>query len=213
MGSALLTMFGLALLCCLGVVHGEYMLIDTDSGEILEKTPNSNEEFGSDYGSHWTPKAYGHTPTPETEPVTCTWDLWGAWSGTSATCGSGTRTRSRVCRCSDGTTKGADSCGGGSSTESTQVNNGPCYTCNMGQWTQWSGSSVSCGTSTSNRSRTCVCTDGVSRPSECGGGSTTDSRTNNHGACPTAAPVWTPKPYRRHRMRRNNVGHRREISS
>merc|ERR1712042_421741 len=147
MGSALLTMFGLALLCCLGVVHGEYMLIDTDSGEILEKTPNSNEEFGSDYGSHWTPKAYGHTPTPETEPVTCTWDLWGAWSG----------------------------------------------------------SSVSCGTSTSNRSRTCVCTDGVSRPSECGGGSTTDSRTNNHGACPTAAPVLTPKPYRRHRMRRNRM--------
>merc|ERR1712042_204170 len=170
MGSALLTMFGLALLCCLGVVRGEYMLIDTDSGEILEKTPNSNEEFGSDYGSHWTPKAYGHTPTPETEPVTCTWDLWG-----------------------------------GSSTESTQVNNGSCYTCNMGQWTQWSGSSVSCGTSTSNRSRTCVCTDGVSRPSECGGGSTTDSRTNNHGACPTAAPVWTPKPYRRHRMRRNRM--------
>merc|ERR1712098_514619 len=202
MGSAPLTMFGLALLCCLGVVHGGFKLIELEDGEILEVDPDIAEP-GDDYGSNWTPNPYGHKPAPETEPpVTCTWD---AWSGFSATCGSGQKTRSRVCRCSDGNTSGADSCGGGSSTESTPVSLGPCYTCNMGQWSQWSGSSLTCGTSTSARSRSCTCTDGVPRASECGGGSTSDSRTNNHGACPTAAPVWTPKPYGRHRMRRNRM--------
>merc|ERR1712058_215537 len=92
MGSALLTMFGLALLCCLGVVHGGYKLIETEDGEILERDPEIAEP-GDDYGSNWTPNPYGHKPAPETEPpVTCTWDSWGAWSGFSATCGSGQKT-------------------------------------------------------------------------------------------------------------------------
>merc|ERR1712002_481907 len=180
-------------------------LIGTNDGALVDPDPNfepepAAEEFGDNYGDHWTPRTYGQTQAPETAaPVTCTWDNWGGWSGTSATCGSGTKTRSRRCSCSDGTTGASGSCGGGSSTESTQVNNGPCYTCSMGPWSMWSGASASCGTSTSNRSRSCVCTDGVSRPSECGSGSTTDSRTNNHGPCTTKAPVWTPKPYRRRR--------------
>merc|ERR1712142_1438089 len=124
----------LSLIVCLGSCAAKSVtktyLVETNDGELNFEPEPKPEEFGDDYGhhgNHWTPRPYGHTPTPETARI------------------------------------------------------------------------VTCGTSTSNRSRSCDCTDGVSRPSECGSGSTTDSRTNNHGPCTTKAPVWTPKPYRRRR--------------
>merc|ERR1712142_1091552 len=122
----------LSLIVCLGSCAAKSVtktyLVETNDGELnyepepkFEPEPKP-EEFGDDYGHHgnlWTPRLYGQPTTqPETVTVTCTWDNWGAWSGTSATCASG-------------------SCGGGSSTESTQVNNGPCYTCSMGPWSMW----------------------------------------------------------------------------
>ena len=166
---------------------------------------DSDEEFGVDYGGGWTPKPYGQTAPPETEPpVTCQWNSWSPFAG-GVTCGSGTKSRSRGCICTDGSSSGC----GGSASETQPDNKGPCYSCTWDSWSGWSQGTQTCGTETVTKNRSCKCTDGVSRStSECGGGSITERKQINKGYCTTRAPYttqgWTPKPYRRRlrRMRR-----------
>merc|ERR1719209_237589 len=183
--------------------YSKKYLIETDEGTLKKK-----QEHGKDYYGGYAPKPYGHVPGPA-EPApqpalrTCAFDSWGSWGSQTETCGRGIQTRTRDCRCSDGTTSGCS----GQSQETKQYDNGPCYTCQYGSWTQWSGTSVTCGTSTSTRRRSCTCTDGVSRTSECRGPST-ETKQNDHGSCTTkwttTTPRWTPKPYRgrKRRMKR-----------
>merc|ERR1739844_99165 len=171
--------------------YSKKYLIETDEGTLKKK-----KEHGKDYYGGYAPKPYGHSPS-ERE---CGFESWGSWGSQSVTCGPGTQTRRRDCRCSDGTTYG---CSAPSQEETKQFDNGPCYTCAYGSWTQWSRASVTCATSTSTRTRRCTCTDGVSRTSECSGPST-EPKEIDHGPCTTKwvatttwkAPVWTPKPYR-----------------
>ena len=91
-----------------------------------DNLPESNEEFGADYGNH--PVPYGAPPPPPYEPpppppVTCSWTPWSAWNGRGG-CGS-SQSKTRSCSCSDGSGGDAGSCGGG---QSTQTKSAPACT-------------------------------------------------------------------------------------
>ena len=188
-----------------GVIHtkkeyGKDYFVPTPYGELSE---NENDYF--------VPKPYVEVnesdPTPAA--VSCSWGGWGGWAS-SVTCGTGTSSRSRTCSCSDGSTGSEGRCAG-ESEQRMSVNTGPCYTCMLSSWSPYSGSSATCGTSTSTRSRSCTCSDGISRPRECGGRSGTETREILGAPCKNAVPVqtttatpWSTKPYIR---RKSTIRH------
>ncbi|XP_013396343.1 A disintegrin and metalloproteinase with thrombospondin motifs adt-1-like [Lingula anatina] len=95
------------------------------------------------------------------------WSDWGAWSGCSASCGSGTRKRSRICPV-------ALSCAGdGTQTEGCSAKACGTWT----EWKPWTTCTVTCGGGSQTRSRTC---DGGS---DCPG-SDSESRACNSDSCP-----------------------------
>jgi len=86
-----------------------------------------------------------------TEEVHCQWGGYGQWSQCSATCGGGTRSRTRdvLIRKS----KGGRSCSG-SRTQYSQCNTQPCpVNCLWGSWTAWSSCTKTCGGGTTSRTR------------------------------------------------------------
>ena len=160
---------------------------------------DAGNEYGEDYmpGASWKPKPYG---APH---VSCAWDAWGSWAR-SVTCGSGTSSRYRVCKCSDGSQNDGEKCGEGKSSETKWVNAVPCYTCTLGLWSSFSSSTATCGTWTSYRTRSCDCTDGISRPNGCGhAGALKEFKEHDEGPCGYTTPQWKPKPYRKRRHRRS----------
>ena len=157
--------------------------------------------FGEDYSpgpSPYGPKPYGPKPYgSEQASLSCTWDAWGKWSR-SVTCGSGTKTRHRVCKCADGSQDDGEKCGGGKSSLSMAIDEGPCFTCSMGSWTSFSSSTATCGKRTSVRTRSCTCTDGTKRPDECKG-AVKEFKEYDEGPCAYNTPKWTPKTYTTHK--------------
>jgi hypothetical protein len=108
--------------------------------------------------------------------VNCVLNPWSSWSSCSATCGGGTRSRSR-------TKSSAESCGGTCDVlnESEPCSTGCCPSnCVWAAFGAWSGCSVTCGMGTQTRSRT------VQTAETCGGscpGGTSDSQTCMQPAC------------------------------
>ena len=88
----------------------------------------------------------------------------GAYGACSATCGSGTQTRTRGGSCAP-------------YSESRSCNEGNCPQA-CGQWTQWAACPVTCGGGTRSRSREGGCT------------SFTESEACNTAACPAACTDW-----------------------
>merc|ERR1719315_31151 len=174
-------------------------LVETEDDDV---NPDNVDEFGEDYspGAVLAPKPYGSEPNSQAS-LSCTWDAWGKWSR-SVTCGSGTKTRHRVCKCADGSQDDGEKCGGGKSSLSMAIDEGPCFTCSMGSWTSFSSSTATCGKRTSVRTRSCTCTDGTKRPDECGE-AVKEFKEYDEGPCPYNTPKWTPKPYRKRRHRRS----------
>ncbi|XP_013418821.1 A disintegrin and metalloproteinase with thrombospondin motifs adt-2 isoform X2 [Lingula anatina] len=109
----------------------------------------------------------------EQSKLTGTWNDWGQWSGCSATCGGGTRTRTRTCP------TGQNCAGDSSQTEGCNAN--ACGT--WSDWSAWTTCTVTCAGGSQTRSRTC------NGGSDCPG-SATESQDCNTGACP-ATPTWT----------------------
>ena len=111
--------------------------------------------------------------------VNCAWDDWSSWSSCSITCGTGTKSRSRVIKTHE--ENGGTACTGDSS-EISQLSCGTCpagkiYTnfhsvvvksnplakillyfphlvnCAWDDWSSWSSCSMTCGTGTKTRTR------------------------------------------------------------
>ncbi|XP_076471616.1 uncharacterized protein LOC143301299 [Babylonia areolata] len=86
--------------------------------------------------------------------VTGTWSSWGAWTDCSATCEGGQATRQRMCQPANGTT-GQAICDGiaqevqACSIEACPVDGG------WGRWLAWLPCSVTCGSGTQSRQRSC----------------------------------------------------------
>ena len=206
--------------------YSKKYLIETEEGKMFTKllrinflnvkgTPKKKaDEHGADY---YAPKPYGYQTQTDGRAVTCSLTNWGSWSSASATCGPSTQTRTRECKCSDGTSNCAY---GKLGKETRRVKLLPCYACQFGSWTSWSAATATCGKSILTREQRCKCTDGVSRPNACGSGSgggvVRQTKEDDHGPCTTKWTTkwatttkwethnWTPKPYRgkKRRMKR-----------
>ncbi|XP_013391772.1 A disintegrin and metalloproteinase with thrombospondin motifs adt-1 isoform X3 [Lingula anatina] len=110
--------------------------------------------------------------------VTVNWNPWSSFSPCSATCGTGTRYRSRNCPL-DG------ACIGGEARETIPCDAGACPV-NWNQWSPFSSCSATCGSGVIFRSRTCPI-DGA-----CIGGAAREERTCDAGPCPVFWGEWGP---------------------
>ena len=91
---------------------------------------------------------------PMGEPVDCQVGPWSAWSECSASCGTGTQTRTREIVVA--AEHGGAACPS-TLEEQRQCNTHPCpVDCQVGAWSAWSECSASCGTGTQTRTREIV---------------------------------------------------------
>uniref|UniRef100_UPI00193A61B8 uncharacterized protein LOC120335429 n=1 Tax=Styela clava TaxID=7725 RepID=UPI00193A61B8 len=110
------------------------------------------------------------------------WLQWGIWSSCSASCGKGTRTRSRICSRMD---NGDFMCEGPASEEVMCIEGNCPY---LTEWTNWSDCDVTCGSGTRRRDRVCV--NGVLGEPGCDGPDA-DFEDCAFNGCPTWTS-WTP---------------------
>uniref|UniRef100_A0A7M5X072 C-type lectin domain-containing protein n=1 Tax=Clytia hemisphaerica TaxID=252671 RepID=A0A7M5X072_9CNID len=109
-------------------------------------------------------------------PVNGGWTAWGTWGACTATCGTGSQERSRTCT-NPTPAHGGDPCAGDTS-EPQDCNTNPCPI--HGVWTSWGSwetCSLTCGTGSQNRTRTCTdpapqhggdnCAGDASEPQDC----------------------------------------------
>ncbi|XP_013383271.1 uncharacterized protein LOC106153735 isoform X14 [Lingula anatina] len=115
-------------------------------------------------------------------PVNGNWGAWNAWSGCSALCNGGTRTRNRACD-SPAPSNGGSSCPG-DRTESEQCNTQACpVNGNWGAWANWASCTVSCGGGQRSRTRVCDNPAPSNGGSSCPGSATESEQCGTQG-CP-----------------------------
>merc|ERR1719347_1659895 len=89
-----------------GSIYGaKHYIIETKDEATVIPFQDGVTEAGDDYGADWAPKPYGG--------YTCSYGHWSQWSALTATCGTATKMRTRVCNCSDGVSR-TDDCSGSS---------------------------------------------------------------------------------------------------
>ncbi|KAI8490945.1 hypothetical protein Bbelb_313640 [Branchiostoma belcheri] len=125
-------------------------------------------------------------------PVNGGWSSWSGWSGCSVTCGSGSQSRSRTC------TNPAPAYGGancaGPAQETQQCNAGSCpVNGGWSSWSGWSGCSVTCGSGSQSRSRTCTNPAPAYGGANCAGPAQ-ETQQCNAGSCPVDGgwSDWSP---------------------
>ena len=111
--------------------------------------------------------------------VNCTWSSWSPWDNCSATCGGGTKIRSRFV--SQPSQNGGSCSGKSAETQScgeTPCDDGHPVNCIWGSWTDWRTCSNPCGTSAPQiRSRI------ILQPVR-NGGTPCSGESSEHRACP-----------------------------
>ncbi|XP_066919223.1 SCO-spondin-like [Clytia hemisphaerica] len=122
-------------------------------------------------------------------PVDGGWTDWATWGTCSLTCGTGTQARSRTCT-NPTPDNGGDPCTGDES-ESQNCNTDPCpIDGGLTDWTDWGACSLTCGTGTQERTRTCT-----NPAPEHGGdpctGDLSESQNCNTEPCPPVDGGWT----------------------
>ncbi|XP_035688793.1 SCO-spondin-like [Branchiostoma floridae] len=138
-------------------------------------------------------------PAQETQPcntgVSCpvdgVWSNWGPWSGCSVTCGTGTRSRDRICTNPAPANGGADCDGPGR--EIQQCNAVPCpVNGGWSNWGPWSG--CDCGLGTQTRNRTCTNPAPADGGADCAGQSQQTQPCNTGVSCPVDGEWsnWSP---------------------
>ncbi|XP_023931784.1 uncharacterized protein LOC106153735 isoform X3 [Lingula anatina] len=121
-------------------------------------------------------------------PVNGNWGAWNAWSGCSALCNGGTRTRNRACD-SPAPSNGGSSCPG-DRTESEQCNTQACpVNGNWGAWANWASCTVSCGGGQRSRTRVCDNPAPSNGGSSCPGSATESEQCGTQG-CPVVDGNW-----------------------
>ncbi|XP_013378635.1 SCO-spondin [Lingula anatina] len=117
-------------------------------------------------------------------PIDGNWAEWGDWSDCDATCGGGTQSRSRTCTNPPPSNNGADCVGPSSETRTCNPDACPVPVDGMwSTWSGWTGCSVTCGTGSQSRSRTCTNPPPSNGGADCIGG-TTESQICTLDPCP-----------------------------
>nr|XP_026693109.1 thrombospondin type-1 domain-containing protein 7A isoform X2 [Ciona intestinalis] len=142
-----------------------------------------------------TPEQYGGKKCPALDdtqscnnnncPIDCQVCQWSTFGLCSASCGGGTKTRSRTV--TTPAQHGGQACPALTDTQSCNNNNCP-IDCQVGQWTTFCPCSASCGGGTKTRSRT------VTTPAQHGGQACpalTDTQSCNNNNCPIDCQVNT----------------------
>eukprot|EP00058_Branchiostoma_floridae_P018788 XP_002604277.1 hypothetical protein BRAFLDRAFT_88566 [Branchiostoma floridae] len=119
-------------------------------------------------------------------PVDGEWSDWSPWSGCSVTCGSGTQTRDRSCTNPAPAHGGADCVG--PDEEAQDCDTGvPCpVDGEWSDWSPWSGCSVTCGSGTETRDRSCT------NPAPAHGGTDCVGPDEEVQACDAGVPCPAP---------------------
>ena len=120
--------------------------------------------------------------------VNCIWSSWSPWDNCSATCGGGTKIRSRFV---SQPSQNGGSCSG-KSAETQSCGETPCgdvgtIDCTWSAWSPWDACSVTCGGGTKMRSRF------VSQPSQNGGscsGKSAETQSCGSAACGGSGKGW-----------------------
>lgn len=116
---------------------------------------------------------------------------WSDFGACSNTCGTGTQTRTRTCRRSDGDTAECASCGGACSEDRSCTSDAGC-TYAWSEWSAFGACSTTCGTGTQTRTRTCQRSDAAAADCARCGGACSDSQGCTAGAgCPFAYAAWS----------------------
>ncbi|XP_076079208.1 coadhesin-like [Mytilus galloprovincialis] len=117
-------------------------------------------------------------------PKAGNWGRWTRWSSCSVSCGGGSRKRTRSCD-NPAPANGGPDCSG-YSTDSKKCARNPCPKAgNWGRWTRWSSCSVSCGTGSRKRTRSCDNPAPSNGGQDCSGYGT-DSKKCARNPCPKA---------------------------
>nr|CAB3250296.1 A disintegrin and metalloproteinase with thrombospondin motifs gon-1 [Phallusia mammillata] len=109
------------------------------------------------------------------------WGTWQTWSGCSHTCGSGSKSRTRVCQIGN---SGPPCQGSRSDTDVCNVAPCPAFS----PWSDWSKCPVTCGVGTISRSR--ACNTGVN--SDCVGNHTENNKCTKPKCAVSAWSPWAP---------------------
>ncbi|XP_053388061.1 A disintegrin and metalloproteinase with thrombospondin motifs adt-1-like isoform X2 [Mercenaria mercenaria] len=133
-------------------------------------------------GKPCTGSSHNSTTCGSPCPIDGHWGGWGAWGTCSVTCGNGKESRARTCS-NPQPAYGGKQCVG--ETSDARSCGQPCrIDGHWSQWGRWGHCSVTCGTGTKSRSRTC------SHPKPSGGGkSCSGSDTSTTPCTSTACPV------------------------
>ncbi|XP_078342697.1 uncharacterized protein LOC144628471 isoform X5 [Oculina patagonica] len=115
-------------------------------------------------------------------PVNGGWSNWGVWGSCSLTCGGGIQTRMRTCTNPPPTSSGVDCQGNSSQSQSCNTNECP-VDGGWSNWGAWGSCTLTCGSGTQTRTRTCTNPPPTIGGADCQGGSSQSQSCNTNG-CP-----------------------------
>lgn len=126
-------------------------------------------------------------------PINGSWSDWGNWLPCSATCGTGLRSRERECN-NPSPQHGGQYCTGQTTESEICVKPNCAVDGRWGEWSSYSGCSVTCGEGTQTRTRYCNSPSPSNGGSECEGNASEESVCDVSQPCPENGKwgLWSP---------------------